>query len=220
MRNQTAKFALEAECDYLLFVDDDVVIPTNALDRLLACEADIAAGHTIIRGYPFLNMHFRHPDGDKNSLENVPHSAHTELAPGEILPVDAVGFSCALIDMKLLRKVPAPWFVTGPNNTEDIYFCMKSRHLFPETKIVVDTGVKTCHALGTEYIDPDNRELYKKYCEEAWPLCYVPKEEQDRREKIKFGDRGPEYLAMVKGGAPEAFAYVNGYAQPETEAAK
>src|SRR5580658_11370591 len=129
MRNQTAKLALEGECDYLMFVDDDVVIPSNAFDRLLACEADIAAGWTIIRGYPFQNMHFRHPSDNPSALENVPHSVMDELEKGAILPVDAVGFSCVLINCNLLKRVPPPWFVTGPHNTEDIYFCMKSRHL-------------------------------------------------------------------------------------------
>ncbi len=197
MRNQTAKFALEGEFDYLMFVDDDVSIPTDALKKLLACDADIAAAWTIIRGYPFQNMFFRHVGGDKNTLENYPTS---DFEPGTVVPCDAIGFSCVLIKTSLLKKVPPPWFVTGTSNTEDIYFCMKARHLFPETSIVVDTSIQTSHAIGTEFIGPDNLVNYKKYCEETYPDLYIPKEVQDERDKIAYGDRGLEYLEMVKAG--------------------
>lgn len=45
MRNMAAKVALECEADYLLFLDDDVLVPpNNALKLLLECEADVAAG--------------------------------------------------------------------------------------------------------------------------------------------------------------------------------
>ena len=198
MRNQSAKYALEMEADYLMFIDDDVVIPVNTLHRLLACDADIAAGWTIIRGYPFNNMFFRHPTGDPNGLEPFPHP-ELPTEPGAVLKVDAVGFSCVLIKCSLLKKVPVPWFVTGPNNTEDIYFCMKARHCFPETTIVVDLGVKTSHALGTEFIEPGNRIEYTKYCEAAYPLLYIPKEKKDEQDRIELGDRGEEYLKIIKG---------------------
>ena len=44
MRNMTAKVALENDVDYILFIDDDVLVPIDTLGRLLACDADIAAG--------------------------------------------------------------------------------------------------------------------------------------------------------------------------------
>ncbi len=201
MRNQTAKFALEGEFDYLMFVDDDVSIPTDTLRKLLACDADIAAGWTIIRGYPFQNMFFRHVNGDPDTLENYPSE---DFEPGTVVPCDAIGFSCVLIKTSLLKKVPPPWFVTGTSNTEDIYFCMKARHLFPETSIVVDTSIQTSHAIGSEFIGPDNLVNYKKYCEETYPDLYVPKAIQDERDQIAYGDRGYEYLEMVKAGEQKA----------------
>src|ERR1041385_1165531 len=47
MRNMTAKIALEHNADYILFIDDDVLIPLNTVDMLLASDADIAAGWTL-----------------------------------------------------------------------------------------------------------------------------------------------------------------------------
>ena len=179
MRNMTAKAALEWESDYLMFIDDDVVIPIDCLRRLIGCGADIAAGRTIIRGYPFHNMSFRY---DGQNLRNV----RDDEMGDEILPVDAVGFSCALIRCSLLKKLPQPWFVTGTHNTEDIYFCVKARHFFPATTIVVDPLVKTAHALGTEYIDPGNKKAYTEYFLKAFP----PEPEPP-------ADRGDAYFEKV-----------------------
>lgn len=164
MRNMTAKVALDNNCDYILFLDDDVLVPIDGLRRLLQCEADIAAGWTIIRGYPFKNMFFRFQDEAKTQLENW-----SDPVEEGILKCDAVGFSFALIKVDLLRKVKPPYFVTGPYNTEDIYFCMKVRQSLPDATIVVDTSVKTSHILGPELIDPLSKELYKDYYEKLFP---------------------------------------------------
>ena len=128
MRNTAAKLAIENGCDYLLFVDDDVLIPVNAIDCLIEADGDCVAGWTIIRGYPFKNMFFRY-----SKELNLVNLRDDELPEGslkedsrEIIPVDAVGFSCVLLKVESLKKVETPYFVTGPYNTEDIYFCVKA----------------------------------------------------------------------------------------------
>ena len=163
MRNISAKMALEHEFDYLMFIDDDVIIPLNAYDQLKALDVDIAAAWVIIRGYPFENMFFKRDPKD-NSL----HNYEVERGPG-VYDVDAVGFSCCLIKCSLLKKVNPPWFVTGPFNTEDIYFCMKARQQFPETTIVVDAGLECAHIMGPECIAPWNHETYTKYYKDTFP---------------------------------------------------
>lgn len=183
-RNQSAKIALEQECDYLLFLDDDVLVPTDGLKLLLKSDADIAAGWTIIRGYPFNNMFFKF---DENQ-EHLNYYNDFTLNEAGLIECDAVGFSFCLIKCSLLKKVPPPFFVTGLNNTEDIYFCLKAREVDSNCSIIVDPKVKTGHQLGSEYMDPDNREAYKKFYEEI----YKPASDEHPR------DRGQDYLNMVK----------------------
>lgn len=169
MRNSTAKIAIEADCEYLLFIDDDVLIPPNdTLERLLNCNADIAAGNVIIRGYPFDYMVFRETWVERSLTAPVTLKAIKKSGKG-VEDVDAVGFSCCLIKVSLLRKIPPPWFVTGPNFTEDIYFCCKARELFPETTIKVDWDLVCGHILWPEPIRHDVREEYKKYFEAVNP---------------------------------------------------
>lgn len=171
MRQLTAEVALENEMDYVLFLDDDVLLqmdkPENNLQGLLDCKSDIAAGWTIIRGYPFENMFFKLNE-EKNGLHKVKTEDIKLEEDGNIL-CDAVGFSFCLISCNLLKKVPAPWFVTGSHHTEDIYFCAKSRDLFPETTIKVNPRVVTGHILGSEVITPETKPFFKKYMEDAYP---------------------------------------------------
>lgn len=190
MRNMTAKLAIESNFDYLMFIDDDVIVPVNAFDALLEADADIAAGWTIVRGHPYPNMFYRYtPDGKRN-LETV---KNVERNSG-VIDVDAVGFSCVLIKVDLLKKTPPPWFVTGPYNTEDIYFCVKAKKYNPDCKIVVNTNVETAHILGPEFIAPWNRDDYKSYVEKQEPGLIAKKDELTGPS----GDRGEKYLQMVK----------------------
>lgn len=191
MRNQTVKVALENDFDYVLFIDDDVLIPPDTLRRLLDCKADIAAGWTIIRGYPYNNMFFKFDVDGKDVI----YYNDFVLNEQGLINCDAVGFSCVLLNCKLLKKVPPPYFVTGMFNTEDVYFCIKAKKYVPEVTIVVDPNVKTAHILGSEVIEPANREAYKLFFETMYPEA-CPK--RPLLTEGEANDRGTEYLKYVK----------------------
>lgn len=190
MRNMCAKLALEADYDYIMFIDDDVIVPIDCLKKMLAADKDIIAGHTIIRGYPFNSMIFKHPTPeDIQKLDYLNKWKPEDLDEKGLLNVDAVGFSLCLIKVSLLKKLHAPFFVTGTNHTEDIYFCMKARQFVPETSIFVDPSIETMHCLGSEYIGPENRQFYSDY----YKLTYndqVPAPDNT-------GDRGEAYLKSI-----------------------
>lgn len=184
MRNQTASLAISHGFDYICFIDDDVLVPVDGLQKLLDADKDIVAGWTIIRGHPFDNMFFKWDEkGTGLNRWNDPPQIEG------LLEVGAVGFSFVLIKTELLKKIPQPYFITGPNNTEDIYFCVKAQKYAPETKIYVDLDVKTSHCMGSEFIDPLNKKAYTEYYEKVFPeLC----------EPEQIADRGDAYLEMVK----------------------
>lgn len=192
MRNTAAKIALENDAD-LMFIDDDVLIPVNTLPMLYACDADIAAGWTIIRGYPFKNMIFTFDNEEKTSLThwNGPENQG-------VLTCDAVGFSCVLIKHELLKQIEPPYFVTGPHNTEDIYFCMKARDYKKDTKCVCNLDVKTSHNIGAEYVDPLNMPLYKKYMEAQMPELITRVEPPFEAKPMDPGSNGISYENVLK----------------------
>lgn len=198
-RNASAKMALENNCDYLMFIDDDVVVPVDILEKLLAADKDIIAGWTIIRGWPFDNMFFKYTEGTRN-LVPMPDVKRNS----GIIDVDAIGFSTALIKCSVIKQIPPPWFVTGPTNTEDIYFCLKAKQYLPNVSICVDTSVETAHMLGPEFISPWNRENYK-----AYQLAENPTIGDKPIPPLldKSGDRGKAYLDMARGPLADRRAY-------------
>lgn len=188
MRNMAVKAALELEADYILWLDDDVIVQPNiGLQQLLDCKADCAAGAVVIRGYPFDYMIFKR---DKNG--GLP----TVKKEGKgIKPYDAVGFSFCLIKTDIFKKIPQPWFVTGLNNTEDIYFCMKARQFDPNYSIKVNWDCQCGHILWPEIMDSTNRGFYKKYFEDAGQAApYLA----DDKSKGKHAWRGRKYLSRIK----------------------
>lgn len=181
MRNQCAEIALSIDADYLLFLDDDVLVPKDCLKKLIAADADIIAGDVMIRGYPFDHMCFEFVEGGKGlkSMAEIPEG---------IFDVGAVGFSLCLIKVDLLRKLPKPYFVTGISNTEDIYFCVKAKQFLPETTIKVDASIQCAHILWDETISIHNRGIFQEYYEKQNPHVLAEKESQDRR---------PSYLNLI-----------------------
>lgn len=188
MRNELGRLAVANGFDYLLFIDDDVMIPFDGLGKLLKADADIAAGWTIIRGWPYDNMFFKYLDEEKQSLSL--YRGELKLNEKGLVECDAVGFSFCLLKVSHMKKVPPPYFVTGPYNTEDVYYCIKASKHVPETTIVVDPTVKTSHCLGSEFIDPDTRDKYKDYFKAMYP--------EIAKEEAHLEARGDGYLAMIE----------------------
>lgn len=170
MRNDSARIALQHECDYLMFIDDDVVVHPNTYKSLREADKDIVMALTYIRGYPFHPMAFRDVYNKEQSNGKIRKdlTLHDEefweVGEDGLFKTGAVGFSCVLIKTDLISSVSAPYFVTGPGHTEDVYFCLKVRaELDPEPTIYVDTKVPTGHILSPEIVSKDNVEKLRAY---------------------------------------------------------
>lgn len=199
MRNQCAKMAIEAGYDYVMFIDDDVIVPLDIFDKLQKADKDIIAGWTLIRGYPFDNMYFKFKDREGGGGRKDLVACSDVVRENKVIDVDAVGFSTALIKVSLLKKIPPPWFVTGPTNTEDIYFCLKARQYVPDVTICVDKSIETAHIMGPEFIAPWNKDDYSDYIKKQAPTTGIKVIPPFLEES---GDRGEKYLEMVKGAIP------------------
>lgn len=197
MRTMAADVALDTESDYLCFIDDDVLVPFNKdgygrdwLDKLINANADLVAGDVIIRGYPFNHMLFRW-DKSKSGMLQMPRVPKRR----GVIPVDAVGFSLALIKVSLLKRLSKPYFITGPNHTEDIYFCLKAQQEYKRVKIKADTSIVCAHMLWDEVISSVNKKDFKRYYEAQNPQLL-----EDAKDKSKGGHwRGLNYLKVVQG---------------------
>jgi len=134
------------KCDYLLFLDSDMIFPSNLLKRLLKVDADIVTGLAFKKWFPHYPTIFKKRGRDYLSMVNYPRN--------EIIDVDGCGMACALIKRKVFEEIPEPWFefkiikkdgkkmVLG----EDLVFCQKAKKA--GFSIKCDTGIVCGHVGG------------------------------------------------------------------------
>lgn len=132
IQNQLTKQAIDAWPTHVLFVEDDMVIPTGAINKMINANAAIVAvEYPIDNGYSTVTRH-----------------------NGEVL---WCGLGCTLVNSRVLTNMGEPWFenhysyqiqkpefglkrVEIPNKYggHDVNFCMKARALGYEIQILQD----------------------------------------------------------------------------------
>lgn len=157
-RNELVRIFLESDCDWLWFVDSDVLPTENSPELLkLLGKAECVAGV-----YPILSLPSNKPpemvwsfyDAKDNLFSEFVDKSITE----KVMYTDAAGTGCMLLSRKLLSdprlnldstlSPPAifrtPRLANGKvGGTEDMNFCGRIRRL--GYKIVVDTSVRWGH---------------------------------------------------------------------------
>lgn len=134
MRNNAVWQAFERHAEAILFVDADMVFPSDALGRIVAHQQPIVSGHCLRRRRPF---------EPTTAIEGADGKLSTIRLQGKgLVPVDAVGAAFLYVSIEVFRKVPSPWFEHG-RLSEDYDFCEKARRAgFP---IFVDLGLRIGH---------------------------------------------------------------------------
>lgn len=166
-RNEAMRIALQSNFDYIFFIDDDMLLPPNTFNMLYyeSSYYHIISALNYIRGYPFKIMSFKWDlAAGRRRLVNIVESDLPDPI-GTVVKVDAIGTAVCLIRVAPFRQVPAPWFLTGPHGTEDIYMCLKATDYVPYIKIGTHTGVITGHLLEPEVISHHTRAAHLRYIE-------------------------------------------------------
>ena len=161
-RELIVDMALETNCDYLFWWDDDMRFEHSAFLRLWRHQKPMVGALAFTARHPIHPTIYRivekhDPNNAMTVLEgsdivlDYPHNAlvGSEDIGGEL----ATGGAVVLYDMKVFKEIPKPWF-TATGCGEDWFFC----HRMKEHKIqrYVDTGVKTQH-----------KEHMPRWCDEA-----------------------------------------------------
>jgi hypothetical protein len=107
-REYLAEKAIETHCTHVLFVDDDILLPLDALDRLVAANELFVAANYYKRN-PLLESVVTAPGEDKQFGF---HNMIVEAKQGayDPVPVNAAGLGAALISVDLFKMMPKPWF--------------------------------------------------------------------------------------------------------------
>jgi len=93
-RNYIAAQAVKNNCDYLFFVDDDIIVQPDTLDKLLAHKKDIVGG--------VYKTKYEVQDDVVEYLD--------EKRPTGLFECKAIGTGCLLIKCDVFKRLPTPWF--------------------------------------------------------------------------------------------------------------
>lgn len=151
-RNKIAQRALDLNTDYVLMVDNDVVLPKDALVNLLDDSQLVTLGYyaqrdadNIYRGKTCI---FKL--GEFNYTRGYTAKEVKELHEKNKFEIHGGGMGCALIKTEVFNRISYPWFdwVIYKNRgtlSEDLYFCEQCRK--HGTKIYSDSHVECGHIL-------------------------------------------------------------------------
>lgn len=152
-RNLLVKEALEKNATHVLFVDDDMVFPPDALVRLLEKDLDIVCGLAFRRRPPydpciFVNVN----DKDIFPVEHINEG---------LMQIDACGSAFVLIKTEVFKAMPEPWYVWGDTSLgiytdkgglgEDIAFSLKAKRA--GFNVCCDTSLIIQHIGEEEIVD-------------------------------------------------------------------
>ena len=163
-RNKIAQESLDEGVDYVLMVDNDVVLPEDAIINLTDDLKDVCLGYyahrdtdNIYRGRTCICKLYQ-PDG--NAYFNYPlESEYTAEELNDLresgthkLRIHGGGMGCSFINTDLFRQLRYPWYDWvnyGDKNrgmlSEDLFFCELCRK--SEILVYTDTRVSCGHVL-------------------------------------------------------------------------
>lgn len=155
-RNNIVFKAQDMDVDYVLMVDNDVVLPGDVLRNMLEHQVDVCLGYYAHRGPKNVftgttsvcklgefNYTWQYTDKELKELrEKGQHK----------LQIHGGGMGCALIKMDVFRRIPYPWYdwvnYHDANHgmlSEDLYFCEGCRKA--DIPIYTDTRAGCGHML-------------------------------------------------------------------------
>lgn len=162
-RDRTAKSIIdEPDCDGIFWVDDDILLPSQAIIQLVSYGKDFTSGvyfQKVPPHYPLIAAF----NGDTfNWLVD-----YTQLGENVIAEVDGVGFGCAFTSMKLLRAIRDKHdkIFEWTRYSEDFTFSLRAGEL--GMKPWVDTGIKCRHGHEVQYIGEEEFLIHRKTNKEA-----------------------------------------------------
>lgn len=155
-RNDLVQIAIKQGCDYIFWLDSDMMFPPDALVRMFKSleHGDIVSGLYFRRVAPFTPVVYDKLDIDDTGC----HYTEPKDIPDGIFEVAGCGFGCVLmptdIMLDVIEKYGSP-FTPINGIGEDLSFCWRARQL--GFKIVCDPDIPLGH-VGHHVI---TRELYE-----------------------------------------------------------
>jgi hypothetical protein len=137
-RNAIVTQALQLDATHLFWLDQDVVVPPDAVMRLLAHGEPVAAGIYRRRSEPHEML----------AYELEPFRM-LELPLDTTVRVPGIHMGCTLVATWVYRRLEGDWYRDSPEQGEDVWFCRRLAELGLD--VLVDTSVR-CGHIGTQEV--------------------------------------------------------------------
>lgn len=195
-RELIARHALRVNAKYLLMVDDDIIVPADAVAQLLSVyEHDKRCG--IVGGLYYARDGIR-PMAVADWDPSDTTTAYTPAFTNDPVAVDGVGFGCVLIRCDLLRILAEPYFAAQVFLeeslrrvrvcNEDYLFCHRAKaHNF---MTYLHAGVRLGH--------------YDRASGVTFPLAWESKEHTNRKRMGVVRADGTYALEALDDAVPHA----------------
>lgn len=149
-RNNIAMKAQEIKAAYVFMVDNDVVLPNDALTNLLSDGKDVVIGYYAHRGAGFSGKTCLCKLGERNYTMQYTDKELKQLRDGgqNVIQIHGGGMGCALIKTNVFKRMPYPYFdwVNYKDKgllSEDLYFCSQCKRA--KIPVFADTRVRCGH---------------------------------------------------------------------------
>ena len=161
-RERLAEAAVEAGCDYLFMVDDDMLTPPDLFYKLAAHDKDIVAALAFTRNPDHKPVIYEAIEGyDSVTNQRYGMTRFVNNYPKDTLvECDAVGFGAVLIKTEVFKRVQKPWFFGMAQTGEDLTICLKAQKA--GFRIWMDTATKLGHLGSPTVITEEYSEMWNK----------------------------------------------------------
>lgn len=169
-RNRIAEQALQAEAEWIWYVDDDHIFPPDTLTKLLARNVSVVSGLYLHRDAPYIPHRYNREEPNGAVWAQTLIQGDTGMSP-----VLSVGAGCLLVRTAVLKQLEPPYWrlgqITPDQWGDDLDFCRRVRakgftiwcdleapvgHF--TTGIVFPTRDEN-GVWATKLVDPDGRHL-------------------------------------------------------------
>lgn len=144
-RNKAFEYFLSTDADYLFFVDSDIIVTEEVLEKLISADKPIISGVYNKKSFVQRETTICYVDEQKNWRVYKPNEIKDEL-----FKIDACGFGCVLIKRDTVRfmsdkmkKICFRFIQQLHYISEDIYFCTECSKY--NIEIWCDGSAKVAH---------------------------------------------------------------------------
>ena len=144
-RERLTEFALAANVDYILMIDDDMIVPMDLFEKLYRHNVDIVAPLAFMRVPPHQPVMFKFDEGwdPQQRLDYFICNTVKNYPKNKLVRCDAVGFGAALLKTDYIKKMEPPYFMSTTKQGEDILHCHKAAKV--GAKVYMDTSTQIGH---------------------------------------------------------------------------